>query len=79
MAQVEFIYKGITTIIPCQRSQKMEEICNNFINKTKIKEKEIYYFYGGKGGAQFDKNLTFEQMANHLDNSRKKNEHSGAR
>ena len=72
MAQVEFIYKGITTIIPCQRSQKMEEICNNFINKTKIKEKEIYYFYGGKGGAQFDKNLTFEQMANHLDNSRKK-------
>ena len=72
MAQVEFIYKGITTIIPCQRSQKMEEICNNFINKTKIKEKEIYYFYGGKGGAQFDKNLTFEQMANHLDKSRKK-------
>jgi len=73
MTQVEFQYNGVRTIIPCKKDQKMEEICNNFINKSNLKESEIYYFYDGKGGKEFDKNLTFNEMANSFDKTRKKN------
>ena len=72
MAQVEFQYNGVMTIIPCKKEQKMEDICSNFINKANLKENEIYYFYDGKGGIEFDKNLTFNQMANQFDKTRKK-------
>jgi len=72
MAQVEFQYNGTTTIIQCKETQKMDEICKNFISKTKIKEEDINFFYDGKGGAQFNKNLTFSQMANSIDKERKK-------
>ena len=71
MAQVEFQYNGNMTIIQCQEEQKMEDICNNYLNKINLKENEIYYFYDGKGGAQFNKNLTFNQMANSFDKTRK--------
>ena len=72
MAQVEFQYNGVMTIIPCKKEQKMEDICSNFINKANLKENEIYYFYDGKGGIEFNKNLTFNQMANQFDKTRKK-------
>ena len=72
MAKVEFQYDGISTIIQCQEDQKFDEICQNFIKKSLINETEIYYFYNGIGGAQFDKNLTFNQMANSIDKQRKK-------
>ena len=72
MASVEFIYNGIPTIIQCEENQKMEEICNNFIKKSNVNGNEIYYFYDGKGGAQFNKQLTFNQTANSSDKSRKK-------
>ena len=72
MALVEFQYNGIIYEIQCQEGQKVEEICNNFINKSKTKENEIYYCYDGKVGTQFDKQLTFIQMANSLDKSRKR-------
>ena len=64
MAQVEFQYKETNTIIKCQEGQKMIDICSNFIKESKINENEIDYFYGGHGGAQFNKDFTFEQMAN---------------
>ena len=72
MASVEFQYNGTMTVIQCQENQKMKEICNNFITKSKIKENEIYYFYDGKAGLQFNQELTFIQMANSLDKTRKK-------
>ncbi len=72
MAQVEFQYNGINTIIQCQENQKMSEICDKFISKSNLNENELIYFYDGKVGAQFDKNLTFYQMANSIDKSRKK-------
>ena len=71
MAQVEFQYNGNMTIIQCQEDQRMEDICNAFINKVNIKENKIYYFYDGKGGSQFNKNLTFNEMANSFDKTRK--------
>lgn len=72
MAQVEFQYNGINTVIQCNEEQKMSEICNSFISKSNINEKEINYFYNGIGGTQFNKDLTFNQMANALDKQRKK-------
>ena len=71
MAQVEFQYNGTNTIIQCQENQKMSEICTNFVTKAHINENEINYFYDGKGGAEFNKNLTFNQMANSFDKTRK--------
>ena len=72
MAQVEFQYNGTNTIIQCQLDQKMLEICNNFQSKSNINEININYCYDGKGGSQFNKNLTFYQMAYSLDKARKK-------
>ena len=72
MAQVEFHYNGTSTIIQCQEEQNFNEICQNFITKSNLNENEINYFYDGKGGSQFNKNLTFKQMANYLDKERKK-------
>ena len=72
MAQVEFQYDGISTIIECNEEQKMHEICNNFITKSNINENNINYIYDGKGYKQFDKNITFAQIANTFDKARKK-------
>ena len=72
MAKVEFQYNGEITMIQCKENQKMAEICDNFISKYHINENEIYYFYNGTGGAEFNKNLTFNQMANAIDKKRKK-------
>ena len=72
MAQVVFQYKGESIIIQCQENQKMLEICNSFLIKSHLNENEINYFYDGKGGSQFNKNLTFDEMANSLDKERKK-------
>ena len=72
MTQAEFQYNGVSTIIQCQENQKMSEICNNFISKSHLNENEINYFYDGKGGSKFNKNLTFKQMANAIDKKKKK-------
>ena len=72
MAQVEFQYNSTNTIIQCKEEERMNEICNNFISKTHLDENNINYVYNGKGGKQFDKNLTFNQMANSFDKTRKK-------
>ena len=72
MAQVEFQYNGISTVIQCQEDQKMIEICNNFIIKSNINKNGLLYCYDGKGVSKFDNNITFNQMANSIDKQRKK-------
>ena len=72
MAQVEFQYNSISTIIQCNEDQKMSEICNNFISKSNLDENNINFIYNDIEVKQFDKNLTFNQMANSLDKTRKK-------
>ena len=72
MAQIEFQYNGISTIIQCSGEQKLNEIYNNFILKSNLDENNINYIYNGKGGDEFDKNLTFNQMANSTDKKEKK-------
>ena len=49
MAQDEFQYNGINTIIQCQEDQKMIEICNSFILKSNINQKGLLYCYDGNG------------------------------
>ena len=72
MAQVEFQYNSICTIIQCNEDQKMSEICNNFISKSNLDENNLNFIYNDIEVKQFDKNLTFNQMANSLDKTRKK-------
>ena len=50
----------------------MFEICNNFLIKSNLNENNLNYVYNGKGGKEFDKNLTFNEMANTYDKIRKK-------
>ena len=71
-ALVEFNYKGTQTKIYCKEDDTMYQICNKFVSKTNLNEKEIYYIYNGRESSQFDKSLTFNEMANSLDKSRKK-------
>jgi hypothetical protein len=72
MAQVDFNYKGITYSIPCHEDDKISDICSNFLTQSKINENQITFLYEGNAGEQFDKNLTFKQMANPDDKTNKK-------
>ena len=72
MAQVEFQFKGRSSIIHCKEDQRVYEICNNFISKLHLNENNLNFVYNGRGGPEFDKNLTFNQMANSVDKERKK-------
>ena len=72
MAQIEFRYNGTNTIIQCEEGQKMTEICKKFLIKSNAKENDIYFIYDGQSNFQFNKNLTFIQMANSYDKTRKK-------
>lgn len=72
MTQVEFLYNGNICLIQSQEDQKMIDICKIFISKSNLNENNIYFFYDGKGGSEFNTNLTFIQMANSFDKRRKK-------
>ena len=70
MAQVEFIYNGITTVIQCDINEKMEDICKKFKIKNKLENKIIFYSYNGNIG--INEKLTFVEFANSEDKNRKK-------
>ena len=66
--QVEFLYKGIPTIIQCFSTDKMKDIYQKFIDK--IGKTDIICSYNGKIGIDEDKNV--EEFANTGDKERKK-------
>ena len=71
MAEVEFIYNGVKTIIQCKVNDKMKDICQKFKEKVKINNNmNIFYSYDGKVG--FNEELTFEEIANREDKRRNK-------
>ena len=43
MVEVIFNYKGIETIIQCNKNDKMKEIINKILIKIQSKGKNIYY------------------------------------
>ena len=71
MAQVEFKYNGLNYNIQCHEDQKMIDIIDNFKSKLHLSEKNINYLYDGRNWSEFNKNLTFIQMANSIDKERK--------
>ena len=70
MAQIEFQYNGISTIIQCKEDQKISEIFNNFMFKSNINEKDLNYTYNGRVISENDKNLKFNEIANLIDKKR---------
>ena len=71
MAEVEFIYNGIKTIIHCELNTKMKDICNDFKKVANINDNiNIFYSYNGQLG--FNEELTFYEVANPEDKRRNK-------
>ena len=70
MAEVEFTYNGINTIIQCNLNEKMKDICKRFKVKVNINNNNIYYSYNGQVG--IDEEKKFEEIANSEDKRRKK-------
>ena len=71
MAEIEFIYNGVKTIIQCDMKDKMKDICKKFREKANInKDKQIFYSYNGNVG--FNEELTFQETANLEDKGRNK-------
>ena len=64
MANVEFIYKGVKTIIQSKLNEKMKNISNNFINKAKLNKDKIYFLCNGKKYTEFNHNLKLEDIMN---------------
>ena len=65
MAQIEFIYNGITTIILCQYKEKFEDILQKLSLKIKIDLDSVYFLYSGK--VINNKTLTIEKIINNID------------
>ena len=70
MAEVEFIYGSIHTIIQCNINDKMKDIIKKFEEKVGITPKNIYYSYNGN--ILNDDELTFKQIAKKDGKKRKK-------
>ena len=71
MSQVSFIYNGNKTNIQCNENEKMKDICQRFVSKIQVDKNKIYFSYDGKAGNQFNEELTFMEMANSLDKTKK--------
>ena len=72
MAQVEFSYEGVNTIIQiiqCNLNEKMN-IWKKFKDKAQIGNKILFYSYNGK--VLTNKESTFEEIVNLQDKKRKK-------
>ena len=70
MAEVEFSYGGSSRTIPCNIKDKFKDIIKKFFEKEGITLGNKFYLYNG--GLINSEELTFEQIANTPDLSRKK-------
>ena len=61
MVEVDFIYYGININIPCDKKDKIKDICEKFINKAQIDKNLVYYLYNGD---KINEELTLEQIIN---------------
>ena len=58
MAEVNFKYNGVATIVQCKKGEKMKDICKKFASKNQIDLNSVFFLYGGK---TIDKNLNFDE------------------
>ena len=59
MTEVEFIYNGIPTIIQCNLTDKLENICQKFSTKAQIELKDLFFLHNGS-------QLNFDSELNQL-------------
>ena len=59
MAEVEFIYNGRNINILCNKNDKMKDIYEKFINKSKIDKNLVCYLYNAD---KINEELTFEKL-----------------
>lgn len=59
MPEVNFYYKGNKTTIICEEKDILKEVFNKFINKSKVQNKRIKFFFNEKIA---DENKTVDQM-----------------
>ena len=70
-AKVLFKYNEITSIIECEENEEIYKIINKFSSALNLEEKQVYYIYDGKILNKSEINLTFNQIVNPTDKSRK--------
>ena len=59
MSEVNFIYKGINTLILCSKEETMKEICSKYVIKIQKKFDDLIFLYGGQ-------NLNLELKLNQI-------------
>ena len=64
MSKVDFNFNGESTIIQCNENDSMDSICSKFSDKIQIDKNKLIFSYNGKGGNEFNKSLSFSEMAN---------------
>ena len=72
-SQAIFIYEGSNITIQCKETEIVEEIINSFAQKINISKTELetlFFSYNGKAGNEFDRTLTFKEIANSEDKIR---------
>lgn len=71
MANVEFTFNGINTILQSKFTVTFEDIIKTFITKVNQKKKYLYFLYNDKKLNELSYNKTFNQIANEFDRNRK--------
>ena len=69
-AEVEFDYESEKIVIQCGKNTKLKDIYKNFKFKANAEGKQLFYLY--KGTILESDELTFEDIANQLDEDRNK-------
>ena len=70
MAEINFNYEGIDTVIQSNLEDKMKDIIDKFLNKLGIIDNNnLYYLYNGD---RINSNLKFNEIANDIDKNRMK-------
>ena len=67
MSKVVFLFNGLEMIIPCNKDEKLKEICKRFALKTNNEINNIYFLYNGN---KINEELKFNELANREDNER---------
>jgi len=70
MSQIEFLFNGCRTLIQCQYSDKFEEVLEKLRFKIGINLDSVYYLYSGK--VLKSKNVTINEIINHIDRENNK-------
>ena len=70
MASVDFYYEGSNITVHCDKSERMEQIFQKFINKTNANPNSIIFLYNGT--IISNAKLTFNQISNLDDKNRNK-------